>query len=82
MECDNTFDTLTLFLVEAPMLGYPMNRCDFILDTDTSDVGMGAVLSQIQDGVEREISYFSKTFSKCERNSCNKKRVVRYCLFC
>ena len=31
---------------------------DFILDTDTSDVRMGTVLSQIQDGVERVIRYF------------------------
>jgi hypothetical protein len=27
-------------------------------NTDASDVRMGAVLSQIQDGVERVISYF------------------------
>ena len=31
---------------------------DFILDTDAIDVRMGAVLSQIQDGVESVISYF------------------------
>ena len=47
------FGTLKHFLVEAPILGYPMDRGDFILDTDASDVGMGAVLSQIQDGVEK-----------------------------
>ena len=73
-ECDNAFGTLKHFLAEAPMLGYPMDRGDFILDTDASDVGMGAVLSQIQDGVERVISYFSNTFSKCERNHCVTRR--------
>jgi hypothetical protein len=44
-ECDTAFGTLKHFLVEAPILGYPMYRGDFILDTDASDVGMGAVLS-------------------------------------
>ena len=73
-ECDNAFETLKHFLVEAPILGYPMDRGEFILDTDASDVGMGAILCQIQDGVERVISYFSKTFSKCERNYCVTRR--------
>jgi hypothetical protein len=51
-----------------------MDRGDFILDTDASDVGMGAVLSQFQDGVERVIIYFSKTFSKCEIIYCVTRR--------
>jgi hypothetical protein len=50
------------------------DRGDFILDTDASDVGMGAVLSQFQDGVERVIIYFSKTFSKCEIIYCVTRR--------
>ena len=31
----------------------------FILDTDASDHSIGAVLSQVQDGAERVISYGS-----------------------
>ncbi|CAG2201045.1 unnamed protein product [Mytilus edulis] len=42
----------------------------FIIDTDASQYGIGAVLSQIQDRVEKVISYFSKTFFKPERHYC------------
>jgi hypothetical protein len=30
-ECDTAFGTLKHFLVEAPILGYPMDRGDFII---------------------------------------------------
>jgi hypothetical protein len=37
-------------------------------------VGIGGVLSQVQDGRERVIAYFSKTLSKPERNYCVTRR--------
>ena len=43
----------------------------FVLDTDGSDVGIGAVLSQKQtDGSERVIAYASRVLSKPERRYC------------
>ena len=39
-----------------------------MLDTDASDHGVGAVLSQLQDGVEKPIAFASRTLSKSERN--------------
>jgi hypothetical protein len=36
----------------------------FVVDTDVSNVGIGTVLSQIQDGQERVIAYYSKTLKK------------------
>ena len=48
----------------------PQDEGEFILDTDASDVGMSAVLSQIQEGQERVISYGSRTLNKAERNYC------------
>lgn len=69
-DCNDAFLKLKHCLVTAPTLGYPRDKGMFILDTDASDMGMGAVLSQRQDGSERVICYYSKTFSKCERNYC------------
>lgn len=39
----------------------------FILDTDASHVGIGAVLSQMVDGRECVLAYFSKVLTKPER---------------
>jgi hypothetical protein len=44
------------------------------VDTDVSNVGIGGVLSQVQDGQERVIAYYSKTLSKAERNYCITRR--------
>ena len=40
----------------------------FIQDTDASNVSIGAVLSQIQDGTERPIAYGSRVLTKAVRN--------------
>ena len=58
------------FILESPVLAYPDYSKEFIVDTDASLDGAGAVLSQIQDGEERVIAYHSKTFSPAERNYC------------
>ena len=69
--CQGAFDELKTKLTEAPILCYPSSeeRNLFILDTDASDVGVGAVLSQVQDG-EKVIAYASKTLSPSQRQYC------------
>ena len=42
----------------------------FIVDTDATDEGFGAVLSQEQDGQEKVIGYGSRTQTKKESRYC------------
>jgi hypothetical protein len=63
-DCQKSFDALKQALISAPILAYPTRENFFILDTDASNVGMGSVLSQVQDGQEKVISYYSKSFNK------------------
>ena len=70
-ECEQAFNTLKTYLTSAPALALPDWSRPSVLDTDASDVGIGAVLSQIhQDGTEHVICYASRTLSKPERNYC------------
>ena len=41
-----------------------------MLDTDTSNKGLGAVLGQVTTKEERVIAYYSRTFSRPEKNYC------------
>ena len=68
--CETSFQRLKGLLKEAPILAYPNPAEDYILDTDASNVGIGAVLSQLVDGKERVIAYGSKALSKPEKNYC------------
>ena len=72
--CQSAFEHLKSCLVSAPILAYPTLEDPFILDTDASEVAIGAVLSQVQNGVERVIAYGSKTLSRAERNYCVTRR--------
>ena len=59
-ECQVAFDELWKRLCLMPVLAYPTFSRPFILDTDASNVGFGAVLSQVdKDGQEWVIAYGS-----------------------
>ena len=48
-DCTEAFNTLKQHLIRAPVLAYPCfdkNSSQFILQTDASSVGLGAVLEQ------------------------------------
>ena len=67
-------DTMKTLLTTPPILGYPRTGDEFVLDTDASAVGLGAVLTQVQDGEERVIAYASRVLSQAERNYCTTRR--------
>jgi len=67
-EHQKAFETMKDKLTTAPVLAMPSNNGQYILDTDASDMGLGAVLSQIQNGEEYVIAYASRTLSKPEHN--------------
>lgn len=70
-ECQHAFEELRCRLTTAPVLAYPDYTKPFVLDTDASDVGIGAVLAQCdEDGHERVVAFASRTLSKAERRYC------------
>ena len=72
--CATAFAQLQAVLTEAPVLAYPDAGRPFVLDTDASNVGVGAVLSQGVGEGERPVAYFSRTLSRAERNYCVTRR--------
>ncbi len=65
--CEGAFRTLKATLVSAPVLAYPTRERHFVLSTDASDVGIGAMLEQEQEEggrvTKKVIAYASKTLS-------------------
>lgn len=65
----NAFDRLKECLIKAPVLTYPEFSRPFIIFTDASGIGLGAVLSQKgEDGREHVIAYASRSLNKAEQN--------------
>ena len=64
----SAFANLKAALCSEHVLAYPNFREPFILTTDASKVAVAAILSQMQNGVERPISYASRQLNKAEQN--------------
>ena len=58
-ECQESCDKLKELCTTTPILAYANFGKPFKLHTDASALGLGAVLYQVQDGVEKVISYAS-----------------------
>ena len=68
-ECQAAFAELKQLLTSSPVLAFPDFTRGFILETDASGAGLGAVLAQEQsDGSVRPIAYASRSLLKHERN--------------
>lgn len=65
-EYQKAFEKLKKILTSDQILAYPDFNKPFILTTDASDYAIGAVLSQIQNGVEKPIAFGSRTLNDTE----------------
>ena len=65
-EAEEAFTKLKDLLTFSPILAYPDSSKPFVLDTDASNVDIGAVLSQD----DRPVAYFSRVLNKAQKNYC------------
>ena len=63
---DSAFVHLKKLCTSTPILPYPDYQLPFVLYTDSSSEGLGAVLYQRQEGKLRVIVYASRSVSKSE----------------
>ncbi|XP_075775938.1 uncharacterized protein LOC142826874 [Pelodiscus sinensis] len=62
------FEALRQCLVSGPVLRSPDFEKPFLLQTDASEVGLGAVLAQEEEGAEYPVAYLSRKLFPRERN--------------
>jgi hypothetical protein len=61
------FEETKEWLCTTPVLAYSDFNLPFILTTDASKIPVAAILSQVQDGVERPITYASRQMTKADQ---------------
>ena len=70
-ECTKAFEEMKQCLTSSPLLGYPDFKSPFIVETDASFNGLGAVLSQKQNNRTVVVAYASRSLRPTERNDAN-----------
>ena len=75
-ECQVAFGKLKELCTTMLILAYADFGKPFKLDTDASVLGLGAVLYQVQDGVEKVISYTSRSLSQKQNNPVHRLEFV------
>lgn len=75
--CQSSFEILKRHMTTAPILSYPALEKPFILETNTSILGLGAILSQAQnDGCQHPVAYASRSLTTAEKGSLNVKPLL------
>lgn len=66
-ECEAAFKRIKGCLATAPVMSCPDFEKPFVIQTDASDYGLGAVLSQSFPDGERAVSFISRSLTSSER---------------
>jgi hypothetical protein len=66
-QAQESFDKIKELLSKFPILRHPDYSLPFKLQTDASDRGLGAVLSQVVNGQEHVVLYLSRTLQPADR---------------
>jgi len=75
-QCAEAFRKLKQRLPQAPILAFPDFTKTFVLDTDASNDGIGAVLSKKNDGRETVVAHASRVLSKAKELLRHKERAA------
>lgn len=67
-ECSRCFARINEEISKTTICSFANKEGKFVLTTDASNVGVGAVLSQIQENKDTLISFYSSTFSEAEKH--------------
>lgn len=68
-QCEEAFEQLKDLMTRAPLLAHPDFSRNFLLETDASGEGLGAVLAQkLENGTVHPIVFASRTLQLHERN--------------
>ncbi|KAG1958375.1 hypothetical protein F2P79_006618 [Pimephales promelas] len=70
-QCQAAFEHLKDRLTRAPTLGYADFTLPFVIETDASNLGLGAVLHQQQNGKKVVVAYASRRLRGAEKNDRN-----------
>ena len=58
----------------SPVLALPRYQGEFVVDTDASEKALETILSQMQEGVERPVAYYSRLYSQAKGNYCTTRK--------
>jgi len=61
-DAEAAFKSIQIAISECATLHFMDDKAPITLQTDDSNYGMGAYLSQSVDGMEKPVAYISKTF--------------------